>query len=239
MTDLRHGYTLADIHRIAGKATRTEWSQSASNYADRLDTAWHGVVEHLYTADDPPAERDLVWAGRSALQKETQKELSARGISRHYDYTEARNFGRYWDWFGRNIPSHEDRVIERAALGQIWPHLRPVDQEALLALAAHDHYDTAAAALGKKYNSFAIAVRRARLRFLELWHEGEEPSQPWARDRRIGRRADSEPRMGDIGRAGVNAVRRRQSRMARASARTGRTPQTPSAEASTYGGEAA
>jgi hypothetical protein len=182
--ELRHGYTLCDLHHAARLATHTDRSHSASDYTDRLATAWYGIVEHLYAATDPVARHDLVRAGRDALQRETQSELSHRGVSYHYGYAEMRNFHRYW-WFQcRPTPSCEDRVVDRQAVTQIWPHLRPVDQEALLALAAHDDYARAARALGVKYHTFAAAVRRARLHFLDLWHQGEAPSKPWGRDRR-------------------------------------------------------
>jgi hypothetical protein len=80
----------------------------------------------------------------------------------------------------------EDRVIERIALAQIWPCLRPAHREALLALAAHGDYGLAARALGKPYSTFKADISRARREFLKLWHEGEAPSRPWVRDRRAG-----------------------------------------------------
>jgi hypothetical protein len=94
------------------------------------------------------------------------------------------SFGLYWDSVARHTASHEDAVIERTALWQIWEQLSACEREALLALAIHDEYATAANALGLQYYTYCARVRRARKRFLELWHEGEAPSRPWGRDRR-------------------------------------------------------
>ena len=51
---------------------------------------------------------------------------------------------------------------------------------ALLALAAHGDYTTAAQAIGYPYGSFSYLISQARAEFFALWHEGQEPSRLWA-----------------------------------------------------------
>jgi hypothetical protein len=192
MHDLRHGYTLADLHDIARHAVATDWSHHASDYLDRYDIAWSAVAEHLYAVDQAPTRRDLLHHARYALHADTQTDMRHRGVSHHTNDT-AVNAVRYWMLF-QITPSHETAVVDRQALWQIWPCLADADRAALTALAAHDDYARAANALGMKYYTFCAAVRRARLRFLRLWHDGEQPSELWGRDRRAaagGQRAES------------------------------------------------
>jgi hypothetical protein len=48
-----------------------------------------------------------------------------------------------------------------------------------MALAIHGTYDKAAASLGKTHRAFVSQLSRARKQFLQLWHEGEQPSRIW------------------------------------------------------------
>lgn len=191
--DLAHGYTLADLHDIARHAIATDWSHHATDYPTRYDIAWSGVAEALYAADTPPTRRDLLHHARYTLHADVQADLKHRGLSHHTYGETALNAVRYW-MLSQVVHSHEDTVVDRQALAEIWPCLRDVDRQALLALAVHDDYAQAADALGMKYYTFTAAVRRARLRFLRLWHDGETPSELWGRDRRAtagGRRAEA------------------------------------------------
>lgn len=183
--DLRHGYTLDDLHRAARTATRTDWSHSAGDFTDRFDLAFGAVAVHLYAADQAPTPNDLVRAGREALSRAQMDDLRHHGITHRYE--PAPNAYAYWALV-QVVPSPADGVVDRVALWQIWPLLKEPERAALLALAAHGDYDAAAESLGLRYYTFTARVRRARLRFLELWHQGEAPSRPWGRDRRTGLR---------------------------------------------------
>jgi hypothetical protein len=57
-------------------------------------------------------------------------------------------------------------------------------QTVLIALAAHGDYQHAATALDKPYATFVTQIHLARKQFLRLWHQGEQPSGVWGRDRR-------------------------------------------------------
>lgn len=206
--ELRHGYTLRDLHNTARLAVHVA-GRMASDWQDRYDTAWSAIAEHLYAAADPPARHDLVRCGQLAIY------AAVTETRRHHGYYRHKTIGAeagvasspaflsfWWDQL-RYVPSCEARIVERTTLGQILPSLTPAQWEAIAALAVHDDYRTAADALGSSYVTFRSNVARARTRFLALWHEGEQPSRPWGTDRRADRLRDSD------GRAALNAARRR------------------------------
>jgi hypothetical protein len=96
----------------------------------------------------------------------------------------------------------EDRIVDAISLSQIWPRLTAVQQEALIALATCDDYAAAAQGLGLAYYTFCARVRHARLTFLRYWHEGEQSSTVWGRDKRKGRE--------NTGRTAVRVLHRRE-----------------------------
>jgi Helix-turn-helix domain len=183
--ELRHGYTIAEVSRLSMRAVRRERWHQAADFDDRLEVAWHAIIEHIYTAAEPPAERDVMYAGWRAIGELVSSDYQFRGHNRQDRYAGTiAGFERYWWTTARATPGPEERVTERVALGQIWPLLRPLHREVLTALAAHEDYGLAAAALGKSRKTFTTQVGEARRAFLELWHQGEAPSRPWGYDRR-------------------------------------------------------
>jgi hypothetical protein len=204
--ELRHGYTLSQVRGLTvWSVMRSRYNRSA-DFDERLEAAWHAIIEHLYTCDEPPAISDVVKvAWRAIARHVSEDEHFHRGYSsnrRDRDAPFTTGFMRYWHDTGR--PRADEHVIERLALAQIWPRLRPKDRELLAAMAEHEDYGQAAAALGKSRHSYATEIGRARRAFRELWHEGETPSRPWGADRR--------PRTGDRWRPSVTyrlTVRRR------------------------------
>lgn len=202
MIELRHGYTVADLHALARLAVHTAGAM-ASNWHERYDTAWSAIAEALYAAPHWPQRRELVRAGQLAIYAEVDETRQAYGFYRRktdgavHGVASSPAFRTYWwDLCGaRPSRSPERRVIEVASLYQILPLLAQAEREALVALAVHDDYTAAAAALGKSSTAFKTLVSRGRRRFLCWWHEGEQPSRPWGCDRRAGvtagtRRAD-------------------------------------------------
>jgi DNA-binding CsgD family transcriptional regulator len=192
--ELRHGYLLEDLQQIARTAAHTAWAKS-SDFDDRFEAAWSGVVDHLYSAREAPSRHDLMRAGWDAVGRYVAGELHHHGRPRDGSFhATGTRFQAFWWSQSEPTPSPEGRVVERTALAQILPRLTPRQREALFALAAHDDYALAAQALGMSYRSFYTQIWNARRRFLELWHEGEEPSHLWVADhrkRRMG--ADGEP----------------------------------------------
>lgn len=192
-TELRHGYTLTDLHQLARLAVHTAGSM-ASNWHDRYDTAWSAIAELLYSADHWPPRHSLVRAGQLAIYAAVDEERQTHGYYRRK--TDGRLHGAasspafrmyWWDLCGaRPAPSPENRVVERWTLAQVLPSLTPAQREAITALAVHDDYRAAADALGMGYATFKSHIARGRNRFLAWWHEGETPSRVWGTDRRVG-----------------------------------------------------
>lgn len=177
--NLWHGYTLTDIDRLAGTATRIAFART-TDHTDRYDAAWHAIAETLATSGhQQPRPSHLIQAGTHAIADLTNKHRSTHGITR--DSEPAPRYLRYWELERRTTPSAEDRVVDRTALAQIWPHLSHRHQTTLLAHSLHDDREAAAATLGVSTKTFNAYLSQARKAFLLLWHEHETPSKPWAR----------------------------------------------------------
>lgn len=193
--ELRHGYTFAQLDRIAALATNTGRAL-VMPYQDRRDEAWSAIVEHLYAAETPPSSHELVEVGRSAIYALIRSERREQGFYKeHTDGTahgpgSSPTFQQFWEPLNRPVRSPEGPIVERLALAQIMASLTERQREAIHALAACDRYDAAAELLGIKPQTFRATIGRGRRRFRELWHEGEIPSKPWGTDRRVDRQHD-------------------------------------------------
>lgn len=210
MTELRHGYTLADLHGIARLAVHAA-GRMAGDWHDRYDTAWSAVAVALYEAEHWPPAHDLVYAGRVAIWAAVDDERHHAGyykrktIGSEAGAGSSPAFQTYWLEFARTAPSPEPRTVESLALAQIWPTLTPGQRRCLAALATFDDYQSAAAALGVSKAAFVSLVATGRRRFLAAWHEGETPSRVWGCDRRAGTKAGTRR----AGGTAMDAVRRR------------------------------
>lgn len=187
--EVAHGLTMADLDRAARSATVAARSRNA-DIDRRYEIAWSAIAEAVVVADAQPRFQSLVHTGALAIDHELDREPQFRGYR-----TERRGGGIipraavYWQDVARPGSSPEGGVVERLALTQILDTLSPAAVAALHALAIHDNYLTAAAALGIDPRAFRARIGRARGRFLTLWHEGEDPSAVWRVDRRTaGRR---------------------------------------------------
>jgi hypothetical protein len=176
------GYTLRELHHIATRATvYCRWGDRFG-FPDKFEIAWAGVVDHLAGCDQPPESFDLYKAGQRAISRASERELREHGLTRGSDGLQAMpHFDAYWAH--KTSPAAEAIVVDRLAVWQIWPMLRPLHQMAFLALAAHGDYRQAAEATGYPYSSFSVLITQARAAFFELWHEGETPSRIWAADK--------------------------------------------------------
>jgi hypothetical protein len=181
---LRHGYTLAQVRSITlGLAKRQTWHKSTSvvSFDERLEVAWHAIIEHLYACDQPPTPGEMMQAADRAVNRDVHLAHRFKGHNTHdrYAKTTTKGFELYWWHTAIPTSSPENGVIERLALTQIWPRLRPEYQEVLAALAAHGDYGLAAASLGISRRLFTARLSEARQAFLRRWHEGESPSRVW------------------------------------------------------------
>lgn len=186
--EIRYGFTLADLQRIATAATRNTRSMFG-DFAERYAEAYGAMVEHLYASPEPLAEHDLYWAAQDSLRIQAGKDRSHRGIVRYEgggtsEPGAAPHFAIFWDAH-RYEPSHEDRVVDRIALYQVLPTLTPQQRQVIGALAAFDDHEPARQALGDMAPaSYRQALSKGRTRFFAYWHEGETPRGTWAPDRR-------------------------------------------------------
>lgn len=179
---LTWGYNLADLDRLSWVAARRTFG-GGTDFADNHDIAWGTIVETLYTADQPPEPYDLLRVASGAIITHRRVEARQHGISVKTWETRP-GFEQYWDRHSLVTASHENHVIDRVALWQIWPKLTDRQREAILALAATGNYDQAAAAVGLTPDNFSGVLTRARRAFLHAWHQGEQPSTIWRPRRR-------------------------------------------------------
>lgn len=182
-SDPLHGYTLAAIDHLTRIVIRLDRWYVAGDIDERFDAIRHAIVETLLTSTDPPSKQALLQAGTVASDKAVVDHARHHGrdVSHGKPMPE---FHRYWASAHRGA-SPETRVVERVALAQIWPTLRPSERRALTALAASEDFEASAAALSIAKGTFSTIVSTGRRRFLAAWHEGEAPSKQWRTDRRI------------------------------------------------------
>jgi hypothetical protein len=182
-TPIAHGYTLHDLDHITRLVLRLDRWHNATDLDDRHDTIRFAITEHLLTATEPPTRSALFTTGVAASDARVRDEMRTHGRCTRNIGQPMPRFHAYWN--PANPPSPEARVVDRAALDQIWPQLRPREQHALTALAATGDYEKAAAALGVTTGTFRVLISSGRRRFLTWWHEGETPSRLWRTDRRV------------------------------------------------------
>jgi hypothetical protein len=187
--ELRHGYPLGAVNRLAMAAVRRDVWHRSLPVAERLEIAWSAIVESLYDCENPPPSSALIRAAWNAMRAHVENEWHTHGVSRTrsvYEGDQAMpNYWRYWWPQTRTTSSPENWIVEQMALWQIWEQLRPRHQELLMALAIHDDYGLAAKSLGyDKRQTYVTLLSKARREFFELSHEGEQPSRMWGQDRR-------------------------------------------------------
>ncbi|MFI9176154.1 hypothetical protein [Streptomyces lincolnensis] len=180
---VRHGYTLKDIEHLTRLTLRMDRWYTASDIDERYDAVWFAIVEQLLTAEEPPTRKALLDAGTQASDARVRDQMRTHGRCTLNTGQPMPRFHAYWN--PAHAPSPEPRVIERHALAQIWPLLRPSEQRALTALAMTGDYEEGAAAVGVATSTFQVQISTARRRFFKAWHEHETPSRIWRTDRRV------------------------------------------------------
>lgn len=180
--ELRHGYTLADVERIARWASAHHRSM-AGDVADRMSVARLAILNLVY-AEQAPQGHDLLAAASGAIRDLVQDDLRHRGVSSRDHWAgdgSAHNFQRYW-FAAHSSPSPENGVVERVSVAQVLPRLKVQHRRALTALAATGDRTLAAQHLGVTALTFETHLSQARRHFLRLWHEHETPSKKWRFD---------------------------------------------------------
>lgn len=187
---IRYGWTLRTLDQLARAVVSNNFAWwPAGDRDDLYAAAWHGIVEHLYSAETEPHRNELMEAGRNALAQDVRDTMRHHGTRRDSTNT-GQKHAMYWEWAGRAVPSPENGIVERLALYQILDALTPRQRQAFHTLAATGDYAEAARLLDIEGQTFRSLLGRARGAFRALWHEGEAPSRPWGCDRRAGSTAD-------------------------------------------------
>jgi len=193
MTGLPYGYTLEDLDKMTTAAVIADRSM-AMGTAERRDIAWSAIAEALYVAERAPHRQELIRVGWQAIYSEI------RDAYRHYGYLDrkaasglgsAPGFAMYWQQ--RVVTrGHENRIVERYALGPILAALTDTQRAVVHAVAAFDGDKVAAAEhLHMKEAAFAYQLLEARKKCLALWLEGETPVKTTLR--RLDRRQHRGP----------------------------------------------
>jgi hypothetical protein len=178
---LRHGYRLCDVHRYALMAAASRYAPRTLPHDDRVDIAWHAIVETLYETPDYPTPGHLCHIGAVAVSRATQVEHHHAG-QHQKTRTVGRQFVKFWTNPSDN--GHEDMVIDRLALRQVLPLVVGEQREALVALASLGTRAAAAASLGLTQSGLDSRLRRARLVIYAAWFQGQTPPAR-RRDRRV------------------------------------------------------
>lgn len=182
---IRFGYSLRDLDRLARTVVtvNAQW-WPAGDRRDQADTAWSGIVEHLYSAEGKPTENDLLAAGTRALVDDTKGYRRHHGLRDGGYAGDAPRFAAYW--YEPPAQPWEERIVERLAVEQILPTVRPRHVEALLSLAAHGDYAAAATGLGLRYSTLTMRLAQARKAFRAHWYAPDTAPATKGTDRRVG-----------------------------------------------------
>ncbi|WP_239646206.1 hypothetical protein [Nocardiopsis valliformis] len=178
-----HGYTAFQVVRLAVWAARECRWVNGMDMVHRAETAWEAITEHLQLVTARPQETDLIAIGWKAMKAQHYQDLKAHGLGGKDKALVSRAFLRYWTSTSAPAHSHEDLLVDRIALVQIWAALTPTHRQVLTALAEHDDRRRAERAVNMDTAAFTRTLGRARRAFFALWHEGETPSKMWGYDR--------------------------------------------------------
>jgi hypothetical protein len=84
-----------------------------ADFDDRLEMAWHAIIEHIYTATEPPTERDVTHAGWCAIGEHVSSDCEFRG-GEHGTVSPVRSRASDLRPQHRDLmPQHQDRRIPR------------------------------------------------------------------------------------------------------------------------------
>jgi hypothetical protein len=71
-TELRHGYTLTQVSALSVFAVKRGLWHQAADFDERLEIAWHAIIDYLYaTPDTPKSARSSASAGRPSATTST------------------------------------------------------------------------------------------------------------------------------------------------------------------------
>jgi hypothetical protein len=169
-----------DLDRFARTACRRAFA-SVGDVDTRYEVAWSGIAEALCGAEEAPWPEQLIRAGWLAIDHEMKQVGHLYGVAGP-GMTLRR---RYVYWVRREDTGHDLGVVEKVAVQQILPMLTEAQRDAVVALAVHNNYREAAAALGLKDSAFTMRLSKARVAFLAQWFAPETAPKVRRMDRRV------------------------------------------------------
>lgn len=171
VAEIRWGYTMADIDRIAWRVYRKTRNSWLFDHSDRHSAAWFGITEHLFNSVEKPTELDLVNAGVDRVSSEANANRSFYGVEPTKRETAPR-FTVYWRGSGP-VEDFTDRIAEREALPRLLSILSTDHYEAIVTLAAYGNLAEAAKALDLGYVQYVKRVMKAREKLIAAWFSPE------------------------------------------------------------------
>jgi len=183
--EVRHGYTMADLHSMARQAVRADRSL-ASDVDTRYNAAWSAIALALCEAEEAPDRHNLVAVGWQAIYCEVKEMRGIFGFKDRDGTTETASAPRYVQYWYVRYERDDERIAERVAVHQIMPELGEIYRDAVIALAVHDDYRAAAESLGINYGTFNARMTVARREFRRHWFAPEAAPQVKTTDRRVG-----------------------------------------------------
>jgi DNA-directed RNA polymerase specialized sigma24 family protein len=184
MTEVKHGYTIADIDSIARAAVRADRSL-ASDAHTRYDVAWSAIALALTEADHWPRREHLVRTGWQAIYDEVRQMRHTFGFAGKDGTRGVASSPRFREFWWHGTVQFEDQLVERLAVAPIIATLTDTERAAVIALAVHDDYLAAADALGLKMSTLTVRLSNARRRFCRRWFYPEAPPKVKGTDRRV------------------------------------------------------
>ncbi|MFF8784872.1 helix-turn-helix domain-containing protein [Streptomyces sp. NPDC015125] len=184
--NLRHGYTLDDLDRLARTVLVIDRWRTDINTADRYAAIHFAITEQILTADEPPTGGDLIACGLQAANRYVRTEMHHHGYNQRDTAAgpgALPGFQRYWQQSGRT--PWDERLMESLTLAQIWPCLTLAQQQAVMALALTGDHQEAADSLGLTLTAFSGRLKTARRRVFALWYEHETPPRRRRLDKRV------------------------------------------------------
>ena len=95
--ELRHGYTLYQVNALSVWTVQRDRWHSFADYDERLEVAWHAIIEHIYACAEPPEVPEVIRAGWQAIRQHVGKDQQFHGAyRRNRDAPANTGFERYW-----------------------------------------------------------------------------------------------------------------------------------------------
>jgi hypothetical protein len=185
--EVRHGYTMQDLHAMAKQAVRADRSL-ASDMDTRYNAAWSAIALALCEAEDVPDRHDLVTIGWQAIYREVKEMRGIFGFKDRDGTTEVASAPRYVQYWYVRPERPDEAIAERAAVHQIMAVIPELYRDAVVALAVHDDYQIAAESIGVTYTTFTMRMTVARRQFRKHWFAPETAPPIKGTDRRVGSR---------------------------------------------------